>query len=394
MRIAVISNWYFPFYGGAQTAIQGIHGHMLSNNEVTILTPLRDNSPLVEKMEGITVRRFRNVWAGPTKPYIKSDTFCPGMFWHLLKNNYDIFHCYPHLSPNTNLALYVHTLKGTPIYLTIFDFLNYTSYKLDHFPAPDLLDSFVQSKSRLRRFAFGKKLASFNAVFSIAPTEREFISRFNRYAELMPLGIAPEDYDSAERGAFRKRYGLGGRPLVLACGRVTPHKGQDLAVEVAAHVVKKFPEAVFVLAGVIYDEAYYEQIVRRVGELKLEKNVLFTKAVTRAEITQAYVDCDLHLVPVRFMNSGLVILEGWAAGKALVQSDRVDPNLVQEGVNGITYPLSNIQAGAEAVCRLLHDEKLRASMGAAGRKKVRDSYTWDKVAAFVTSTYAETLSRK
>jgi glycosyltransferase involved in cell wall biosynthesis len=393
VRIAIVSNWYFPFYGGGQTAIRGIHGHMLDKHEVTVLTPLRDESPRVETMDGIIVRRFTNLHEPNQKPYVGSYTFCPGMFWHLLRNKYDIIHCYPQVNPNNNLALYAHFIKRTPIYLTIFDFINYSYYKLDHFPAANLLDYFVRSKPLLRRLAFRWRMGHFNAVFSIAPTEREFISHFNPRAKLMPLGVPLEEYDSAERGAFRKKHGLGNRPIVLTSGRVTPHKGQDVAVEIAARVVRQYPQVMFVMVGAIDDHAYYAKMTKRVSELGLDNNVLFTEAISRAEMSQAYVDSDLNLVPVRFMNFGLVILEGWAARKPLVQSDRTDPNLVQEGVDGLTFPFDDIDAGADTVCRLLADEKLRISMGEAGRKRVEENYTWKKVAEFVESTYAETMAK-
>jgi glycosyltransferase involved in cell wall biosynthesis len=209
----------------------------------------------------------------------------------------------------------------------------------------------------------------------------------------MPLGVPLEEYDSAERGDFRRKHALGNRPIVLTSSRVTPHKGQDIAVEIAAHVVRQYPQAMFVIAGVVDDRAYYEQLTRRVSELGLDNNVLFTEAISRAEMSQAYVDSDLNLVPVRFMNFGLVILEGWAARKPLVQSDRTDPNLVQEGVDALTFPFDDIDAGANAICRLLADENLRISMGEAGRKKVEENYTWKKVAEFVESTYAETMAK-
>jgi len=50
--------------------------------------------------------------------------------------------------------------------------------------------------------------------------------------------------------------------------------------------------------------------------------------------------------------------------------------------------------GAQAVRRLREDEKTRASTGAAGRRKVEQNHTWDKVAAFAQAAYAETLSKK
>ena len=259
----------------------------------------------------------------------------------------------------------------TPICLTIFDFINYSCYKLDHFPAPNLLDYFVKQKSLLKRLAFQWRMGKFNAGFSIAPTEREFISRFNLRAKLMPLGVPLEEYDSAERGAFRRKHALGNRPVVLASSRVTPHKGQDIAVEIAAHVVRQYPQAMFVVAGAIDDHAYYAKMTKRVSELGLDNNVLFTEAISRAEMSQAYVDSDLNLVPVRFMNFGLVILEGWAARKPLVQSDRADPNLVQEGIDGLTFPFGNIEAAASAVCRLLADEKTPRLHGTGRAKEGR-----------------------
>ena len=52
--------------------------------------------------------------------------------------------------------------------------------------------------------------------------------------------------------------------------------------------------------------------------------VIFTGSVSRPEVLGWLKYCDIHVVPVRFMNSGAVIVETWASKNTVIQSDVVE----------------------------------------------------------------------
>jgi glycosyltransferase involved in cell wall biosynthesis len=49
---------------------------------------------------------------------------------------------------------------------------------------------------------------------------------------------------------------------------------------------------------------------------------------------------------------------------------------------------------ADAVCRLLENDDLRRSIGAAGQKKVRAEWSWTQITAKLENIYHEIISEQ
>ena len=74
-------------------------------------------------------------------------------------------------------------------------------------------------------------------------------------------------------------------------------------------------------------------------------------------------------------------LEYSAAGRPVVitQCEGVS-DIIENGNCGIVVPPDDDQALADALIKLLKDEKMRKKLGDNGRKLVLQQYTWDHVA--------------
>jgi glycosyltransferase involved in cell wall biosynthesis len=85
---------------------------------------------------------------------------------------------------------------------------------------------------------------------------------------------------------------------------------------------------------------------------------------------------------------GLVPLEAMACGVPVVASavgGMLDS--VADGVTGLLVPPRDPAALARALAVLLDDEVLRSRLGRAGRQRVLQRYTWDRVAAATAEVY-------
>jgi D-inositol-3-phosphate glycosyltransferase len=60
---------------------------------------------------------------------------------------------------------------------------------------------------------------------------------------------------------------------------------------------------------------------------------------------------------------------------------------VIDGVTGLHVPPEDRPALARALRSLLHDERRRLELGAAGRERVLSRYTWDRVATDTVRAY-------
>jgi glycosyltransferase involved in cell wall biosynthesis len=67
------------------------------------------------------------------------------------------------------------------------------------------------------------------------------------------------------------------------------------------------------------------------------------------------------------------------------------PEIVENGSTGFIVPTNDTPALAEAMIRLLRDEDLRRRMGRAGRRRILQQFTEERMAANTESVYEEVL---
>jgi glycosyltransferase involved in cell wall biosynthesis len=164
-------------------------------------------------------------------------------------------------------------------------------------------------------------------------------------------------------------------------------------LQAAAQVNKQFPNTRFVIIGAaLFGEEQYEQEVRRLpGHLGIEHLVEFTGFSTNVEQAIAELDLVVH-ASTTGEPFGQVIIEGMAAGKPVVATNGGGvPEIVENGQTGILVPMGDVQAMADAICRIVADPALAAEMGSRGWKRVADHFTLQQTARGVEAVYLETV---
>jgi glycosyltransferase involved in cell wall biosynthesis len=93
--------------------------------------------------------------------------------------------------------------------------------------------------------------------------------------------------------------------------------------------------------------------------------------VPHADVMAAWSHCGFGVIPSVWPEPfGLVALEAGVMSKAVVASDVGGlADIVKDGVNGLLVPPRDIPRLSRAMQRLLEDEDLRESLGAAGRER-------------------------
>jgi glycosyltransferase involved in cell wall biosynthesis len=66
------------------------------------------------------------------------------------------------------------------------------------------------------------------------------------------------------------------------------------------------------------------------------------------------------------------------------------PDIVRNGVNGLTVPATDVDALAEAICQVLNNSALRAEMAANARRIAVEEYALDLQARRYAELYAST----
>ncbi len=174
-------------------------------------------------------------------------------------------------------------------------------------------------------------------------------------------------------------------------GRISPWKGQHIFIRAAALVHKRFPRARFLIIGAaLFGEEQYDREVRELPrKLQIDEVVEFTGF--RNDVNGAIADLDMVVhASTKGEPFGQVIIEGMAAGKPVVATDGGGvPEIVEDGKTGILVPMGDVQAMAEAMCKILAAPEKAKEMGARGRERVVALFTSEQTARRVEAVYEE-----
>jgi len=231
-----------------------------------------------------------------------------------------------------------------------------------------------------------------SAIFTISVGETNIIEQANPNTFLSTVPIVLDEYEQdVDVSDFKKRYGVPDDvPVILCLGRVARLKGQDLLVRALPLLRERIEQFhVLIVGRTDYEPEYLAGMEDFIGQNNLRGRVTFTGGVPREDVIAALKACDAHVVPVRFMNSGAVVVETWAARKPVLHSDMVDPCYVVEGENGYTFRSEDTEDLCEKLVLMLRDEELRRKMGIAGRRLVEEKFLYPHLIQQYLDAYRE-----
>ncbi len=157
-----------------------------------------------------------------------------------------------------------------------------------------------------------------------------------------------------------------GEPLIVCIGRLSPEKGQDLAIRALAAM--RTPNARLRLVGSGRDAELLAGLARRLG---IADRVEFMGESRRTE--EELRAADVVLVPSRYDGLSLVLLEAMSTGSAVVATRATGASAL-EGV-GVLVDVGDPGTMAEAVDEMLADPGRREKLGGAARDRVIERYS-------------------
>lgn len=170
-------------------------------------------------------------------------------------------------------------------------------------------------------------------------------------------------------------------PVVMAVGRMIERKGFPVLVRAAARLRGR---AQVVIVGDGEYRTVVEEEIRRQG---VEDVVRLAGRLPNDELASLYARCAVFCLPAILDSRGeteglgVVLVEAMSHGKPVVASRLGGiPDAVEDGTTGILVAPNDEEALAEALLRLIADRTLAARMGEAGRRKARESFSWEAIA--------------
>lgn len=204
--------------------------------------------------------------------------------------------------------------------------------------------------------------------------------------KIIGCGITPSDLKiDPDNFSLRKKHNLKSNPVILTVGRLIPRKGQDMVIKAMPYIIKKYPDCVYVIIGEGNDK---ERLIKITSETKVPDNVIFTGFLNDSLAYQCMAECDVFIMPSRnIINDGevegfgIVFLEANYFKKPVIAGNAGGmSDAVLDGETGFLVDPMNPKNIANNILRLLDDKNLRNIMGAKGRDRVLNYFTWNKVA--------------
>jgi glycosyltransferase involved in cell wall biosynthesis len=206
--------------------------------------------------------------------------------------------------------------------------------------------------------------------------------------EIIPHGIPDSPYTQPD--AAKAKLGFGRRAVILTFGLLSPNKGIEVMIDAMPSILRKRPDAVYVVLGATHPhlvrdqgEAYRESLVARVQARGVENQVLFLDQFVDLPTLLDFISmCDIYVTPYlneAQMTSG-TLAYSFGLGKAVVSTPYWHARELLANGRGVLVPFNDSASLAAEIAGLLTDDIRRESMRRRAYAASR-SMTWERTAA-------------
>jgi glycosyltransferase involved in cell wall biosynthesis len=205
------------------------------------------------------------------------------------------------------------------------------------------------------------------------------------------VGVDVDMFRPAGAAGAAGRAGTAARIITVASADV-PLKGLDELIEAVAKLHTE-RSVELVVVGTARPGGPAARAVARLG---LAGVVRFVSGLSDEELAEHFRSAQVAVVPSRYEGFSLPAVEAMACGVPLVVTTAgALPEVTgPHGHAALHVPPGDAEALAGAIGRLLDDEALRRELGAAGRRRAVESFTWRRTAALTAQWYADAIAAK
>jgi N-acetyl-alpha-D-glucosaminyl L-malate synthase BshA len=265
---------------------------------------------------------------------------------------------------------FVTTLHGTDITLVGMDrsYLPITQYAIQQSDGVTSISNYLREQT-FEHFSITRPI--------------EVVPNFVNCNEYAPIE------DEAARAKSRLHLAAPDEAILMHLSNFRPVKRVVDVVKVFSHVARELP-ARLVLVGDGPDRSAAEWLAH---DLKIQDRVHFMGKQER--VNELLPLADLMVMPSELESFGLAALEAMAC-KVPSVATRVGgvPELIDDGVTGLLYPVGDVEGMAEGAIGLLKERDHFEAMRAAGRKTAQNRFCASLVVPHYVRYYEQVLGKQ
>jgi L-malate glycosyltransferase len=384
VRIACATLRYYPQIGGAEVVLQNVLERLAQDGfqctvyatdaksaEDIFLTS--QGSETEEWINGVHVIRSP-VTNPPKKAWLARNldrisvyghgAWSYRQFRHLLRDQYDVVHSSPFPSTHNYLAYAAARTRRKPFVCS---------------PHLHLADSYHSDRWSL--FAMMRGAA---AVLANTSYERDhYVKRGVSPRKIYVTGVGCDvnardgERETAPRCALDFPAYQEKRKVIFV-GRKDPHKGISDILRALRLLTLGRKDILFTCVGP--ETGYSKELWQQIPP-GLQEQLLVIDSVSEGEKHALIEDSDLLILMSTTESFGIVLLEAWLHGKAVIGARAgALQSVIQDGTDGLLVEPGNHTELAATIEFLLENPEISARLGANGRTKTVQQFSWDAVA--------------
>ena len=415
MRICSVTQSFYPYIGGVSSYLFHLAKEInKTDHNIQIVSLNFDDSPLNEYVHDINVIRtnYYHSTSNLVKGYASFKEILLKAFHGVTPHNNIPVKNQPgfkeYVLLNNNIADTVYSLYND----SSFDIIHVHDFQL--LPLGELLQNIPVPIIFTWHVPFLEITPKHWITFSINYLDKFdhiIVSSPNYMNTLLNNGLSSHKITSitpfipeekAQPGKFSKKYDLVTSKIIICVARIDPLKGQDTLIKSIPLVIKEIPNVKFVLIGngsltkeilnPNYKNMFEKTLKKLVSDLNITDSVIFTGALSRDEVVNAFHDCDIVVLPSLAEGFGLSITEGMSFGKPVIGSNVGGiPLQIKNGINGyLIKPGNHIQL-AHLLIHLLKNDCLIDKFGTASYLNYKNNFNLEKGLNSILNLYRSTL---
>ena len=376
MKILMLT-WEYPprVVGGIARVVYDLSHRLIKDgHEVTVVTYKEGETPYFEDDKGVKVYRVDNYMINPNNfiDWIMQMNFNMVTKVNQIiaeQGNFDVIHAHDWLVANA--AKSIKNSYNIPIVATIHAtesgrnsgihdetqrYINDTEWMLTY-EATEVIVNSNYMKGEIQRL-FGLPFEKINVVAN---------------------GVNLNKFSGIDRDySFRRRYAMDNEKIILFMGRLVYEKGVQHLISAMPKILENYHDAKLVIAG---KGGMLDELKAQVEAMGLGQKVYFTGYLNAKQVSKMYKCADISVFPSTYEPFGIVALEAMLAGVPTVVSDVGGLNeIVEHGVDGMKSYAGNPNSLADSILALLFNPQLCDSITKKARAKVKNEYSWAKIA--------------
>jgi mannosylfructose-phosphate synthase len=176
------------------------------------------------------------------------------------------------------------------------------------------------------------------------------------------------------------------KKYIYSIGRIDANKGHDFLIKAFNIVQKQIPDVNLVIGGGSPNPSKREKevqlmIKKKISEFGIENRVHIIGYVPYSLMATYYQKASIFVLPSLFEPFGMTIQEAMACGIPVIASRFGGiRTVIDHGTNGMLVDPSDSSEFANAMLRILNDDKLHRKLGHEAYNTVQREFSWEAIA--------------